>query len=61
MINKHKIPPIEKVKTTKEVVHDQIKNAIFNGDINRDEMITETMLAQSLNPSRTPVREAVCD
>lgn len=61
MNNKLKIPPIGKVKTTKEVVYDQIKNAIFNGDINRDEMITETMLAQSLDTSRTPVREAVGD
>jgi len=60
-MNKLNIPPIERVKTTKEVVYDQIKNAIFNGDISRDEMITETMLAQSLNTSRTPVREAVGD
>ncbi|PIC94869.1 GntR family transcriptional regulator [Sporosarcina sp. P26b] len=53
--------PIEKVKTTKEIVYEQIKNAVFNGDISRDEMITETMLAESLNTSRTPVREAVSD
>lgn len=61
MSNKLNIPPIERVKTTKEVVYDQIKHAIFNGDISRDEMLTETMLAQSLNTSRTPVREAVGD
>lgn len=61
MINKLNISPIEKVKTTKEVVYDQIKDAIFNGDIKQDELITEVMLAQSLNTSRTPVREAVGD
>lgn len=61
MINKLNISPIERVKTTKEVVYDQIKDAIFNGDIKQDELITEVMLAQSLNTSRTPVREAVGD
>lgn len=61
MINKLNISPIERVKTTKEVVYDQIKDAIFNRDINHDELVTETMLAQSLNTSRTPVREAVGD
>ncbi|WP_233192404.1 GntR family transcriptional regulator [Sporosarcina sp. P26b] len=60
-MKKIRINPIEKVKTTKEIVYEQIKNAVFNGDISRDEMITETMLAESLNTSRTPVREAVSD
>ncbi|MBS4178765.1 GntR family transcriptional regulator [Lederbergia citrea] len=55
------VNPIEKVKTTKEIVYDEIKNAIFNGNIKRDQIITETILAQSLNTSRTPVREAVGD
>ncbi|CAM3574682.1 GntR family transcriptional regulator [Cytobacillus oceanisediminis] len=50
-----------KSKTTKEIVYDEIKNAIFNGNIKGDEVITETILAQSLNTSRTPVREAVGD
>jgi DNA-binding GntR family transcriptional regulator len=50
-----------KSKTTKEIVYDEIKNAIFNGSIKGDEVITETILAQSLNTSRTPVREAVGD
>lgn len=61
MSSKLNISPIERVKTTKEVVYDQIKEAIFNGDINHEELVTETMLAQSLNTSRTPVREAVGD
>jgi DNA-binding GntR family transcriptional regulator len=61
MNSKLNISPIERVKTTKEVVYDQIKDAIFNGDIKQDELITEVMLAQSLNTSRTPVREAVGD
>ncbi|MBS4205471.1 GntR family transcriptional regulator [Lederbergia citrea] len=60
MINLN-VNPIEKVKTTKEIVYDEIKNAIFNGNIKRDQIITETILAQSLNTSRTPVREAVGD
>lgn len=50
-----------KSKTTKEIVYDEIKNAIFNGSIEGGEIITETILAQSLNTSRTPVREAVGD
>ncbi|MFS0576829.1 GntR family transcriptional regulator [Sporosarcina sp. 179-K 3D1 HS] len=61
MKNNLNISPIERVKTTKEVVYEQIKTAIFNGDVKKDELLTETMLAQSLNTSRTPVREAVGD
>ncbi|EKN70360.1 GntR family transcriptional regulator [Neobacillus bataviensis LMG 21833] len=53
--------PIEKMKTTKDIVYEKIKNAIFCGNIKKDEMITESSLAQSLNTSRTPVREAVGD
>lgn len=55
------IKPIKKVKTTKEIVHDEIKNAIFNGNIKRDLIVTETMLAESFNTSRTPIREAIND
>ncbi|WP_310198680.1 GntR family transcriptional regulator [Neobacillus niacini] len=43
------------------MVYDEIKNAIFNGNIKKDEIITEMILAQSFNTSRTPVREAVGD
>ncbi|KAB2329574.1 GntR family transcriptional regulator [Cytobacillus depressus] len=50
-----------KPQTTKEIVYDEIKNAIFNGNIKKDEIITEMILAHSLNISRTPVREAVGD
>ncbi|AZU64396.1 GntR family transcriptional regulator [Neobacillus mesonae] len=53
--------PIEKMKTTKEIVYEEIKNAIFYGNIKKDEILTESSLAQSLNTSRTPVREAVGD
>ncbi len=55
------IPSIGKVKTTKEIVYEEIKNAIFSGSIKNDQILTETILADSLNTSRTPVREAVGD
>ncbi|WP_067725904.1 GntR family transcriptional regulator [Oceanobacillus damuensis] len=53
--------PIAKRKTTKEMVYEQLKRAILNGDINHTEILTETYLANSLNTSRTPIREAVAD
>ncbi len=53
--------PIAKRKTTKEMVYDQLKRSILGGDIDPDEMMTETSLAESLHISRTPVREAVGD
>lgn len=56
-----KIPSIGKVKTTKEIVYEEIKNAIFCGNIKSDQLLTETILANTLNTSRTPVREAVAD
>lgn len=53
--------PIAARKTTKELVYDQIKNGILNGTIGRQEILTETKLANALNTSRTPIREAVAD
>lgn len=61
MKNSLKITPVEKAKTTKEIVYEELKNAIFSGAISKDEYLTETVLAESLNTSRTPVREAVSD
>lgn len=61
MKNGLNITPIEKARTTKEIVYEELKTAIFRGSISPNEYLTETILAQSLNTSRTPVREAVND
>lgn len=53
--------PIATRKTTKELVYDQLKKGILNGTISRQEILTETRLAETLNTSRTPIREAVAD
>ncbi|WP_010648085.1 GntR family transcriptional regulator [Oceanobacillus massiliensis] len=53
--------PIEKRKTTKEIVYERLKDAILHGDIEHKEVLTETYLADSLDTSRTPIREAVSD
>ncbi|WP_337020459.1 GntR family transcriptional regulator [Oceanobacillus massiliensis] len=53
--------PIEKRKTTKEIVYERLKDAILHGDIKHKEVLTETYLADSLETSRTPIREAVSD
>lgn len=51
--------PVAKKRTTKEIVYDELRKAIFSGSISSKEILTETMLADSLQTSRTPVREAV--
>ncbi|ONK23611.1 GntR family transcriptional regulator [Bacillus sp. VT-16-64] len=48
-------------KTTKEMVYEQLKKAILVRELSHKEIFTETMLANSLNTSRTPIREAVAD
>lgn len=53
--------PIARRKTTKEIVYDQLKRSILGGQLDPDEIMTETSLAESLHISRTPVREAVSD
>ncbi|WP_181351228.1 GntR family transcriptional regulator [Thalassobacillus sp. CUG 92003] len=55
------VKPIEKKKTTKEIIYDQLKRAILNGDIEPGETLTETMLAETFQTSRTPIRETVAD
>lgn len=55
------IEPVNKVRTTKEIVYLQLKESIFKNDIPHDMILTETLLAETLNTSRTPVREAVAD
>ena len=56
-----KIEPIVKEETTKERVYRQIKSAILNRQIPENEIFTEVQLADMLQTSRTPVREAVLD
>lgn len=51
--------PVAKKRTTKEIVYEELRKAIFSGSISIDEILTETMLADSLQTSRTPIREAV--
>lgn len=51
--------PVAKKRTTKEIVYDELRKAIFSGSISNEEILTETMLADSLQTSRTPIREAV--
>lgn|SRR5690625_333244 len=53
--------PIANRKTTKELVYDQLKKNILNGTIGQEEILTETNLADTLQTSRTPVREAIAD
>jgi len=53
--------PIAQRKTVKVSVYDELKKAILQGEIGSDEILTETMLADSLEISRTPIREAVAD
>lgn len=53
--------PIATRKTTKELVYDQLKRGILNGTISKDEYLTEMKLAETLNISRTPIREAAAD
>ncbi|UFJ41394.1 GntR family transcriptional regulator [Brevibacillus humidisoli] len=58
---KYNLKPIVKEETTKERAYKEIKSAILNGYISYDEIFTEVQLAESLNTSRTPIREAVQD
>ncbi|MFC5652296.1 GntR family transcriptional regulator [Paenibacillus solisilvae] len=58
---KFNLTPIEKIFTTKERAYKEIKNVILNGGISPNEIFTEVKLAEVLNTSRTPVREALQD
>jgi DNA-binding GntR family transcriptional regulator len=60
-MDKFNLKPVQKKKTTKEIVYEQVKKAVLNGTIGKDEVLTETLLADKLETSRTPVREAVAD
>lgn len=55
------LQPIATRKTTKELVYDQLKMGILNGTVNREEIFTETNLADTFKISRTPIREALSD
>lgn len=46
-------------KSAFKSTYEQIRDMIFNGDLENGEKITETKLAQILGVSRTPIREAI--
>ena len=46
-------------KNLKQVVYEELKRRIVNCEILPGSMLTEEMLCESLNASRTPVRDAV--
>ncbi|MGG3883231.1 GntR family transcriptional regulator [Brevibacillus panacihumi] len=60
-MNRFNLNPIIKEETTKERVYKEIKSAILTGRILADEIFTEVKLAETLNTSRTPVRESLQD
>lgn len=60
-MNRFNLNPIIKEETTKERVYKEIKGAILTGRISADEIFTEVKLAETLNTSRTPVRESLQD
>lgn len=60
-MSKFNLKPILKDTTTKEKVYHQIKDVILNGQISSEDIFTEVKLAEYLNTSRTPVREALQD
>lgn len=49
----------ENVRTRQQETYENIKKMIINGAINLDQRLTEVSLAETLNVSRTPVREAI--
>lgn len=55
------IKPVIKNKTTREIVYEDLKKAILTKEISDKEILTETLLAEALNTSRTPIREAVAE
>ncbi|KIL41983.1 hypothetical protein SD70_03740 [Gordoniibacillus kamchatkensis] len=59
--SKFNLKPIDKPSTTKERAYNEIKHVILSGYISSDQIFTEVKLAELLNTSRTPVREALQD
>ncbi|NIK11494.1 GntR family transcriptional regulator [Alkalibacillus almallahensis] len=60
-MSKFDLKPIQKNKTSKELVYDELKSAILHGTIPKDELITEISLSKSFDVSRTPVRESLAE
>lgn len=50
---------VERPETVKERVYHALENAILGGLIGQDDVLRESPLAEKLNVSRTPVREAL--
>lgn len=50
---------LESAKTTSERAYERLRQAILNGDLPAGERLTEVALAELLDVSRTPVRDAL--
>lgn len=50
-----------KLATIKEQVYEIIKDKILSGELKSGDWLQESKLAESLNVSRSPVREALKD
>lgn len=61
MTKKFNLKPIHKPTTAKEMAYSEIKKVILNGHISSEDIFTEVQMAELLNTSRTPVREALRD
>lgn len=61
MLNSSSLKPIRQPKTLREMAYKAIKDAILTGDMQQEETFSEPYLANLLNISRTPIREALQD
>lgn len=49
---------LEEIRPIREIIYDRLKEAILSGEIGDGERLIESDIAERLNVSRTPVREA---
>lgn len=53
------VPPIQRSKSLHEQTYEALRTSILSGDLPPGERLVETQLAQWLQVSRTPIREAI--
>jgi DNA-binding GntR family transcriptional regulator len=53
------VPPIQRSKSLHEQTYQALRTSILSGDLPPGERLVETQLAQWLQVSRTPIREAI--
>ncbi|MBF2000086.1 MAG: GntR family transcriptional regulator [Synechococcales cyanobacterium M58_A2018_015] len=53
------VPPIQRSKSLHEQTYQALRTSILSGDFAPSERLVETQLAQQLQVSRTPIREAL--